>query len=102
MESKHPNKKRGQGVVRISDLFKKYTQILKAPQGTVVNACINAIKTSLGVTVRKDQCRYSVSSRTLTLNVSGPVKSEVLLRKKQLLAEISAEVGEKSCPKEIL
>ena len=51
-------KKRGGGTVKISDLFKKYTDVLKAPQGTVVKNSIKVVQDMNGVTLRPDQCVY--------------------------------------------
>ena len=95
-------KQRGQGIVKLSDLFKKYTDILNAPQGTVVSAFIEVIFEVLGVRIEKEDCTYSVSSKTLSLRVPGMIKTEIKLQKKLILQKIAERIGEKSAPKEIL
>ncbi len=95
-------KKRGQGVTHVSDLFKKYTQILRAPQGSVVNAFIEVVGEMFGFTLKKEQCTFQVASRTLVVHLPGAVKSEVLLQKKKILNTLTERLGEKSAPKEIL
>ncbi len=37
-------RRRGGGIVKLSDLFKKYTDVLKAPQGTVVKQFIEVVQ----------------------------------------------------------
>ncbi len=96
------SKKRGQGITHVSDLFKKYTQILKAPQGSVIAAFIGVVEELFGVTLKKEQCTFKVASRTILLNVPGPIKSEIFLQKQKILNQLKEQLGEKSAPKEIL
>lgn len=95
-------RKRGQGIVKVSDLFKKYAHTLKAPQGAVVTAFLEVIKELFGVTLKKEHCAYRVASRTLTLTASGMLKTEILLKKKIILIKMTEKLGEQSVPKEIL
>ncbi len=95
-------KKRGQGIVKMSDLFKKYKDTLKAPQGAVITAFLEVIKELFGVTLKKEHCAYRVASQTLTLTASGMLKTEILLKKKIILIKMAEKLGEKSAPKEIL
>ena len=95
-------KKRGGGTVKISDLFKKYTDVLKAPQGTVVKNFIEVVQDMFGVTLRPDQCIYSVVSQTLSLRISGTMKTEITLHKKKIIEEMTERLGEKNKLKEIL
>lgn len=97
-----PHKKRGQGVVHVSDLFKKYLQVLHAPQGVVIQAFINASREVCGAVVRKEQCSFTVSTKTLVFKGSGMVKTEILLHKKDILDSMRYTIGEQSIPKEIL
>jgi gluconate kinase len=95
-------KKRGQGIVKVSDLFKKYRDTLKAPQGAVVTAFLEVVKELFGVTLKKEHCAYRVSTQTLTLTTSGMLKTEILLKKKVILSKMAEKLGEKSAPREIL
>jgi hypothetical protein len=102
-ENNDRNKKKGgHEATRISNLFSKYIKLLKAPQGTVVNACIDVIEEVYGITMRKDQCVYQVSSKTLTVHLSGPLKSEIALNKKVILEEVGKRIGVENTPKNIL
>ena len=99
----HGKKKpRGQGIVRVSDLFKKYTQVLKAPQGVVVTAFIEVVKDLLETTLTPDQCTYSVATKTLVVRASGMLKTEIILQKKNIIDHLKGRLGEKSAPQEIL
>ena len=102
MERNYSNKRGGKGNVKISDLFKKYTNVLKAPQGTVVKNFIEVIEDLFNVTLRADQCSYSVASRTLSLRISGTLKTEIMLQKKKVIQHMTQRLGEKSSLKEIL
>ena len=95
-------KKRGKGVVQISSLFEKYKNKLQAPQSTVINNFIELIEIELGYQIQKHQCRYSPQSKILSISVSGPVKTEILLQKELLLQQLQERVGEKSAPKQII
>jgi hypothetical protein len=95
-------KVRGKGIIKVSDLFLKYKQILKAPQGSVVSAFIEVVEDMFHITLKKHQCSYSPQTKTLSLQTSGMIKSEILLQKKKILTHMAEKLGEKSTPKEIL
>lgn len=95
-------KKNGHEITRVSNLFSKYVKLLKAPQGTVVKACIDVLNEIYGITVKKEQCVYQVQSKTLSLHLGGPMKSEITLNKKVILEEIGKRIGVENTPKNIL
>lgn len=95
-------KQRGQGIVKISDLFKKYAETLQAPQGVVVDAFIDAVHVVLGVRLEKEQCSYTVQTKTLMVRAPGIIKTEIKKQQKQLLDHMRETVGAKSIPKTIL
>lgn len=101
-KTNNTNKKRGQGIVRVSDLFSKYTKLLKPPQKTVVRATIAIINELYGISITEEQCVYQTSSKTLTLHVPGPLKSEIVLNKKNILEKIGESIGSSNAPKNIL
>lgn len=90
------------GVVKISELFKVYTDRLRAPQKTVIKTFIEVVEDMFHITLKDDQCAYMVTSRTLTLHAGGPLKSEILLHKKEILTHLKGRLGEKSAPREIV
>lgn len=95
-------KERGNGVTHIGTLFKKYSETLQAPQQSVINACIEVIQEIYQYPLTTDQCRYTVASKTLTLTIKGPYKSEILLNKTCILEEIEKRVGKQNTPQNIL
>ncbi len=101
-DNQYSKKKSGHGITRVSNLFSKYAKLLKAPQGTVVQACIDVIFDIYGITLKKNQCTYQVQSKTLVLHIPGTIKSEVLLNKEVILSEMAKKIGVESTPKNIL
>ena len=95
-------RKRREGTTRISDLFEKYTKSLIAPDSAVVEAFREIAEDLFGITISKQQCSYKSSTRTLRVTLSGPLKSEILLRKKEVLTHLKGRVGEHNAPEDIL
>lgn len=96
-------RKKGRGdIVKVSDLFSVYKERLRAPQGSVIQAFQEVVNDVLGVSVPKEQCRYAVATKTLSVSVSGPLKSEILLRKEEILLHLKGRLGEKSAPRSII
>ena len=89
---------RNAGPKPISTLFEKYRRQLVAPQGSVIKAFCELVSELYAFEVRADQVRYSTYTRTLTLKVPGPLKSEILLRKKEILSHLKGRLGEKNTP----
>ena len=94
-------KMRGQGIVRVSDLFKKYAQTLRAPQKTVINTFIAVIKDLFQIDIKPEHCSYTVNTQTLSLSISGMLKTEILLQKQLILSRMAETLGERSVPKDI-
>jgi len=93
---------RGSGVKKIGDLFEKYKNKLQAPQATVVNGFIEVVEKEFDYHIQKHLCTYSPHSKTISLSISGPVKTEILLNQNLILTELSKKIGEKNTPKQIL
>lgn len=95
--------RKGRGeITKLSALFEKYKQTLRAPQGTVVDCFCEVVQDLVGVSVNKNDVSYSVHTQTLSLRVRGPLKSEIKLRKKEILTHMKGRLGAKSAPVEIL
>lgn len=82
----------------ITSLFDKYKKTLKAPQKVVVETFIEVVEDLVGVTVRTESVRYSVATKTLSVQVSGPLKTEIKLREKEILTHIRGRLGAGSAP----
>lgn len=95
-------KQRGQGIVHVKDLFAKYAATLRAPQKTVTQAFVNAVEDTLGRAIRPEQCSYAPHTQVLTVAASGILKTEILLKKKEILKTMADVLGARNIPKEIL
>lgn len=94
-------KQRGGEVKKVSDLFEKYKRTLQAPQGVVTSVFIDVVNDLIGIEIPKERLTYSVHNKTLTLQISGPLKTEILLKKKEILTHMKGRLGGASVPKEI-
>jgi len=96
-------RKVGRGeVVKISKLFEVYRARFKAPESSVIKVFIEVVEDVLNITIKPSWCAYKPSSRVITLTLPGPIKTEILLSKKEILNHLKGRLGEKSSPKEIL
>lgn len=86
----------------INSLFEKYKKTLRAPQGSVVKEFVETVEDILGITIPAEQVRYSVGSKTLSVSVAGPLKSEIKLREAEILTHLRGRLGPQSAPKTIL
>ncbi len=94
-------KKEG-SIKKISDLFETYKVRLKAPQGTVVDCFREVVEDVIGLPIRKESIKYTVYTKTLSVQVQGPLKSEIRLRKAEILAHMKGRLGEQSAPSDII
>lgn len=85
----------------LGNLLERYKTHLKAPQGAVLEAFVRTAARH-GISIKKSECRYNPTARTLSVVTSGPKKMEVLLRKKVLLEDLFLELGQKNVPKDII
>jgi len=93
---------RGEGIKKIDGLFDKYKRVLKAPQGVVVDGFIEVVSDLIGVEIPKERIRYVTHTKTLSLSISGPLKSEILLHKDEIIRHLKGRLGQQSAPKDIL
>ena len=87
---------------RVGDLFDKYRKRLKAPQSTVEKACASVIKEVSGFDVTAEQITYTVSTRTVFLQVPSLLKSELRFHNKTILNKLEEQLGKEGAPQVIL
>jgi hypothetical protein len=87
---------------KIGDLFEVYRKRLRAPQSSVIEAAVEVIHDVLGVVVDKKHFSYTPHSRTLTIKTSGMLKTEVNLKKTEILTHLKGRLGPQNAPKNIL
>jgi hypothetical protein len=89
-------------ITKISKLFEAYATRFKAPEKTVIKAFVEVVQDLFGFTLKDSYCAYTPSSKILRLLAPGPLKTEILIKKKEILTHLKGRLGEKSAPKEIL
>lgn len=94
-------KRRGE-IIAVRDLFEKYRKTLQAPQKTVEIESIRVIGEIVGIKLNESQIKYTVTSRTLVLNVPSLIKQEVKFHHEAILKELKNRLGVKSSPQCIL
>ena len=94
-------KQRGGEVRKVGDLFDKYKQTLQAPQGIVIGVFIEVVSDLIGITIPKERISYSVHNKALTMQISGPLKSEILLQKEEIFTHMKGRLGGKGVPQQI-
>lgn len=95
-------KERGE-IRRVSDLFEKYRKTLIAPERTIVSAFVEVVEDVLGFTIDAKRIKYAPHTRTLSLStLPAAQKSEIQLRKEELLAHMKGRLGEKNAPQTII
>ncbi len=82
----------------IGDLFEKYKMRFKAPQGSVETEAIIVIESVTGFALKKEQVVYTVSTKTLSLQVPSILKTEILFKKEPILAALQKNLGKESSP----
>lgn len=86
----------------INSLFDKYKKTLKAPQGVVVEAFCEVVEDLFAITIPKDRVSYTPHTKTLSVAISGALKSEIKMRQEEILTHLKGRLGAQSAPKVIL
>ena len=93
-------KRRGE-IVAVKDLFSKYKNRLAPPQKTVEMEVIRVVGEIVGIALTEAQVSYTVSTKTVSLRVSGMVKQEIKIKNRNILDELKKRLGEKNSPNQI-
>jgi len=93
---------RGENIKKVSDLFEKYRQRLVAPEASVINAFVEVVQDLLELDLNPKKVSYNPATKVIAINGGGPLKSEIKLQQKEILAHLKARLGDKSAPKTIL
>lgn len=95
-------KKRRGEVVKVSSLFEKYRNHLRAPQQSVVEEMRKIIFEVIGIQLESHQLSYTVATRTLAVHAPGLIRQEIQLKKPTILQFAQTRLGVKSCPHTII
>ena len=88
-------KRRGE-IIAVRDLFEKYRKNLQAPQKTVEIESVRVIGEVVGITLREDQVKYTVVSKTLSINASSLIKQELKFHHNTILQVLKERLGKNS------
>ena len=86
---------------RLGDLFERYRKRIKAPQASVEKECLIIINELMQFDLKTSQIEYTVSSRTLSLRIPSVLRTEILLKKTEILEKLKAHLGADNCPTHI-
>ena len=95
-------KEKHEGAVPISSLFAKYHARLRPPQGVVITAFCAAVEHVTKRSLSRDVVRYNVHTKTVSVSVSGPHKSEIMFSKKQILSLCKETLGGNGTPEHLV
>ncbi|MCB9811517.1 hypothetical protein H6783_01240 [Candidatus Nomurabacteria bacterium] len=93
---------RGGDVKKVSDLFAKYRNVLRAPEASVIEAFVSISEELLGVVVPKEKLTYNPHTKTLSLRLNGALKSEIKLHEQEIIAHLKGRLGVQNAPKHIV
>jgi hypothetical protein len=87
---------------KLGDLFGKYQTKFKAPQASVEKACIEAIFKATNYRLKEEMVVFTVSTKTISLNVPSILKSEIKFKHRDILKDLEMSLGKDVSPKVIL
>lgn len=90
------------GLTNIGGLFEKYQKTLIAPQKAVIDTFCDVVEDVCGFPVNTKDVTYTPASKTIGLNLSGPIKTEILMHHEEILIHLKGRLGEKNTPRVIL
>ncbi len=97
----HVMTKRDGELKKMGSLFAIYKDRLKAPQKTVIDAVVEVVAERTGITLNRQRCTYTVSTKTFCSNAPALVRQELARHETVIITELTARLGDKSAPRRI-
>lgn len=94
-------KKTDRNLKPINSLFDRYRQQLRPPQKVVVDEIVEVIEDLFTISLDPARVEYKPYEKCIYLRVSGVLKSELLVRKKEILAHVRGRLGVNQGPTDI-
>lgn len=95
-------KKTYNGPVSLSNLFLKYKNTLKAPQGSVIKEMILVVKEEVGISLEEKHFSYNVNKKTISCIAPSVVRSEIKVKQDVIEEKLKVKLGEQNTPKVFL
>lgn len=96
---KKPTQENGQ---QLGNLLARYKERFKPPQASVVKECLEVIEAVTGITLQQHQLTYTVSTRTLVVQTSSMVRSELKTHHQAITKALQERLGAHNAPKVII
>jgi hypothetical protein len=87
---------------KISDLFEVYKKRLKAPEKSVIHEVCEVLQDLLNLSLDAKSFSYSPHTRILTVKASGMIKTEIILKKDEILTHLKGRLGTQNAPTTII
>ena len=94
MKQKSPEENNQQ----IGNLLSRYKDRLKPPQASVEKVFLEAVESITGLTIDKSRVRYNVAGRTISLQVSAMIKSELKTKQTELQKYLTEKLPKDRVP----
>jgi len=85
----------------VGSLFENFKKRFTPPQASVEKRVSELICELTPLTIKPEQIKYSVGSKTISLQVPSVLKSELQHYMKNILQRLESEMGRQNCPKTI-
>lgn len=86
---------------KIGYLFDRYKNHFKPPQASVEKEVCKVITEVTGFTVELDKITYTVSTKTISLNIPSVLKTEIRFKQDIILKTLQEKLGTDSAPVKI-
>lgn len=86
----------------LGNLLARYKERFKPPQASVVKECIEVIESVCGIVLEQKHLTYTVSTRTLTVQTSSMIRSELKTHHTAITTELQKRLGAHNAPSLII
>ena len=87
---------------QLGNLLARYKERFKPPQASVVKECIEVIESVSGIVLEQKHLTYTVSTRTLVVQASSMIRSELKTHHSAITLELQKRLGAHNAPKLII
>lgn len=85
----------------IQNILLAYKARLRAPQGSILREVVRAYGVA-GIETEMKDFNYSPATKIVVIKISGPKKSEMLMKKDVVLKEVRTGLGDVDTPVDIV